>query len=395
MKKIFRSGVLLIFYMIACAQAIAAGIDATVYNPQQNSVFPVSSTLLTGEKEAILIDAQFQKDDAEKLVSMIQVSHKKLTTIFISHSDPDYYFGLDVILKHFPDAKVVSTAQTAYLIAETKDDKLKLWRDTLKENAPEKLITPQAVTENKLSLEGNDIFIQQNKADPSHIFLWVPSIKTVLGGVSIFDGMHAWTADTQGEQAYQNWKQRLEEMKNLSPQKVIPGHYLKNNEDFSPVSIDFTRRYISDFESAAKNSESSSQLIADMDSKYKGLQGQSNLEMSAKVAKKEVPWAVGHAFPAIGNILEVKFGDTVFDLTFHDNERMSFIGTSGLFKGVKDDVTYRAVEVADHVYMVYWSEPSTGSNVVHVEDFNTGTVYTNIAAKDGSFTHMKGLFTVR
>lgn len=395
MKKIFRSGVFLAFSMLFCAQAISGGIDVKVYNPQQNSVFPVLSTLLTGDKEAILVDAKFQKNDAKKLVSIIQASRKKLTTIFISHSDPDYYFGLDVILEHFPDAKVVSTAQTAYLIAETKDDKLRVWKDILKENAPQKLITPQSLTKNKLSLEGNDILIQRNKTDPSHIFLWVPSIRAVLGGVSVFDGMHVWTADTQGKQEYQNWKQKLDEMKKLSPKKVIPGHYLKNNEDFSSQSIDFTRQYISDFESVAKNSETSVQLIAAMDSKYKSLQGQSNLEMSAKVAKNEIPWIVKHAFPSIGNTLEVKFGDTVFELTFHDNKRMSFIGTSGLFKGVKGDVTYRAVEVVDHVYMVYWCEPSIGSNVVHVEDFNTGIIYTNIAAKDGSFTHMKGSFTVR
>ena len=40
--------------------------------------------------------------------------------------------------------------------------------------------------------------------------------------------------------------------------------------------------------------------------------------------------------------------------------------------------------------MVYWHEPSTGSNVVHVQDWNTGTVWTNIAGKDGSFTNLKG-----
>lgn len=40
--------------------------------------------------------------------------------------------------------------------------------------------------------------------------------------------------------------------------------------------------------------------------------------------------------------------------------------------------------------MVYWHEPATATNVVHIEDFEHKTVYTNIAAKDGSFTHLKG-----
>lgn len=45
--------------------------------------------------------------------------------------------------------------------------------------------------------------------------------------------------------------------------------------------------------------------------------------------------------------------------------------------------------------MVYWYEPHTGSNVVHVQDWNTGTVYTNIAAKDNSFPHMKGTIRIK
>lgn len=40
--------------------------------------------------------------------------------------------------------------------------------------------------------------------------------------------------------------------------------------------------------------------------------------------------------------------------------------------------------------MVYWHEPDSVTNVVHVENFKKKIVYTNIAAKDGSFTHLKG-----
>jgi len=39
---------------------------------------------------------------------------------------------------------------------------------------------------------------------------------------------------------------------------------------------------------------------------------------------------------------------------------------------------------------VYWHEPASMTNVVHIEDFEHKIFYTNIAAKDGSFTHLKG-----
>ena len=63
------------------------------YNPGEEAIFAVSSTLVQGKKEAVLIDAQFSAADARKVVEMIRKSGKKLTTIYISHSDPDYYFG--------------------------------------------------------------------------------------------------------------------------------------------------------------------------------------------------------------------------------------------------------------------------------------------------------------
>ena len=40
------------------------------------------------------------------------------------------------------------------------------------------------------------IEIRQAKDDAAHIFLWVPALKTVLGGVSVFTGSHPWLADS-------------------------------------------------------------------------------------------------------------------------------------------------------------------------------------------------------
>ncbi|MGR6871542.1 hypothetical protein ACU6U9_04380 [Pseudomonas sp. HK3] len=43
---------------------------------------------------------------------MIEASGKTLATIYISHGDPDFYFGLDVFNAAFPDARIVATAVT-------------------------------------------------------------------------------------------------------------------------------------------------------------------------------------------------------------------------------------------------------------------------------------------
>ena len=79
------------------AHAAAANLTLDVYNPGTHAIFPVTSVLVSGEKDAILVDAQFGKSQAEQVVEKIRASGKQLTTIYISHGDPDYYFGLDTL----------------------------------------------------------------------------------------------------------------------------------------------------------------------------------------------------------------------------------------------------------------------------------------------------------
>ena len=89
-------------------------------------------------------------------------------------------------------------------------------------------------------------------------------------------------------------------------------------------------------------------------------------------------------------IARVDFGGAAFRLKFIDDRTMSFEDTSGTFQGVRDTVQYRAVDVSRNVFTVYWHQPSTGSNVVHVQNWSSGAVYTNITGKDGSFLHLHG-----
>ncbi len=50
---------------LTSAPLFAAPLQLDVYNPQENAIFPVSSTLVSGPKEAILFDAQFSTKDGE------------------------------------------------------------------------------------------------------------------------------------------------------------------------------------------------------------------------------------------------------------------------------------------------------------------------------------------
>ena len=75
-SKLIPTGALLAMAALS-ANAISTTLETTVFNPQEKSMFPVSSVLITGPKEAILVDAQFQRNDAQSVVELIKKSGKK------------------------------------------------------------------------------------------------------------------------------------------------------------------------------------------------------------------------------------------------------------------------------------------------------------------------------
>ena len=370
----------------------AKNLTIQTYTPGSEGIFAVASTVISGEKDAILVDAQFQKKYAKEVVDLIKKSGKNLKYIYISHSDPDYYFGTDEILKAFPNAKVVSTAQTAYLITASKDDKLAVWKDQLAADAPEKIIIPEALNEGYLELDGKRVEVQLDPEDTAHSFLWIPSLKTALGGISVSYDSHLWMADTDGAEGIDKWVKQIEKIKSLNPEKVIPGHYVKS--DFSPKPLDWIKDYLVNFKTAITQYKTSADIISFMDKAYPNLDDKPTLEMSAQVFSKELDWKVASPYPVIGQKITVDFDAMKFNLDFTDNKNMSFAGAGGAAgPEINDKVTYTPIEIAKNVFMVYWHEDKSGDNVVHIQDYNRDVVYTNIASSDSSFTHLQGKIT--
>src|SRR5437899_2384141 len=89
----------------------ASSLKLQVYNASENS-FGVASVIVSGKTETVLIDAQFTLADAEKVAEIIKQSGKKLTAIYVSHGDPDFYFGLEVFKRHFPEVTVYAAPAT-------------------------------------------------------------------------------------------------------------------------------------------------------------------------------------------------------------------------------------------------------------------------------------------
>ncbi|GAB4062591.1 MBL fold metallo-hydrolase [Uliginosibacterium sediminicola] len=290
MKRSSISLTLATLGLLAASSAGAAGLSLEVYNPGDKAIFPVSSTIIAGAHEVILVDAQFQRNDAEALVQKIKASGKTLSTVYISHGDPDFYFGLDVIQAAFPAAKILATAPTVEHIKATMDGKLAYWGPILKNNAPQKLVLPEVIKGDTLKLEGQRISIKGLKsAAPERSYLWIPSLKTVTGGINVFSATHVWIADTQSPQSRQNWQATLNSIAALKPVAVVPGHYL-GAAPKGLAAVKFTSGYIQKFEAEAAKAKDSAELIGAMKTSYPDVGEPASLEISAKVIKGEMKW---------------------------------------------------------------------------------------------------------
>src|SRR2546430_15210267 len=80
---------------------------------------PTTSTLVAGQSESVLIDAQFIDSDIAALGDMIEASGTTLTTIYVTHGHADHYLGVGPLLDRFPGARAIATASVVDHIEKT------------------------------------------------------------------------------------------------------------------------------------------------------------------------------------------------------------------------------------------------------------------------------------
>src|SRR4051794_17459584 len=110
MKTTLAAGAAALFAPAGLGHA-AGGLAWKHFPAGQNGFFR-APVLVSGPSEAVLIDGGFTLSDGKAVADAIKATGKKLTTIYISQSDPDYYFSLGAIKAAFPEARVLATPAT-------------------------------------------------------------------------------------------------------------------------------------------------------------------------------------------------------------------------------------------------------------------------------------------
>ena len=271
------------------AVAQPSALSLQVYNADAGS-FHVNAVLVSGTTDAVLIDTGFTQADAHRIAALVLDSRTTLKTIYISQADPDFYFGAGLLKKLFPEATLVASAPTVKKIQATLPTKLQVWGPRLGINAPTDVPVPDVITGNTIMLEGQSLEIRGlHDSLPHRSYVWIPSLKAMVGGVNAFASLHVWTADTQTAQERADWSRKLGAMAALQPTTVVPGHMLPGQkQDASQLA--YTQSYLARFESELATAPNSAALIEAMKSAYPTAGLMVALEIGAKVNKGEMKW---------------------------------------------------------------------------------------------------------
>ncbi|MCQ9129581.1 MULTISPECIES: MBL fold metallo-hydrolase [Streptomyces] len=247
-----------------------------------------TATLVTGEHEALLVDAAFTRADGHRLAAEILDSGKTLTTVFVSHADPDFYFGAEVIADAFPQAEFVATPLVIEHIQQSYEGKLKAWA-ALGANLPTRLVDLAPLT-GDLTLEGHTFQLKGGPAAlPDRHYLWQAEHRALLGGVLLFQQEHVWVADTPAPADRAAWIGLLDEMAALDPALVVPGHRLPDTAaDASAITA--TRAYLVAFEEELGKAADGAALTEALVARYPDHGMLIAAQIGAKVAKGEMKW---------------------------------------------------------------------------------------------------------
>jgi len=291
MKTSFAAGATAVFAPADTGHAAESKLSWKHFPAGPNGFFR-APVLLSGPAEAVLIDGGFSYPDGRALAEAIKATGKKLTTIYISQSDPDYYFSLKPVREAFPNAKVLAASATLAAIKGNVEKKLAVWGPQLKDNGPQTLadvVLPEAFDGASLTVDGEAIEIVNAEGLANRRYLFVPALNAVFGGVMIFSGVHVWTADTPTKEQRAAWIANLDKIAARKPSVVVPGHMAPGVAvDLS--AVEHTKKYLLAFDEELAKATDAAALKAAMEARFPNLGMDVALDIGSKVAKGEMKW---------------------------------------------------------------------------------------------------------
>jgi glyoxylase-like metal-dependent hydrolase (beta-lactamase superfamily II) len=248
---------------------------------------PTSATLISGQRDAVLVDAFLTVEQARALVEWVAGSGKNLTTIYVTHGHGDHFFGIGTLLERFPKARAVATPGVIKVMRQqaSPESVAGFWNPRYPGQIPERIVIAEELHGKTIDLEGHDlVVIEVGHTDTDNTTcLHVPSLGLVVAGDVAYNDDHLYLIESNA-QTRREWISALDTIEALQPRAVIAGHKKPENDD-SPRIIEETRKYIRDFDRLAATTTTARELYDKMLELYPNRANPGALWGSARAAK--------------------------------------------------------------------------------------------------------------
>jgi len=225
---------------------------------------PISSTLISGEHDAVLVDTAITVDRNQKLVDWIAHSGKNLTAIYATHGHGDHFFGVNTIRKKFPKVRFVATSEVIAVMRKQASVPVveSYWKPRFPGQIDSTLLIADELKDRVLELEGKQLISVPLGHTDSTTCLHVPSIGLAVCGDALYNDVHLHLGESNAE-GRNEWLAALDTIESLKPVAAIAGHKRPGAPD-TPDNIEATRKYIRDFDRIASHTKTAVGLYEQM-----------------------------------------------------------------------------------------------------------------------------------
>jgi glyoxylase-like metal-dependent hydrolase (beta-lactamase superfamily II) len=236
------------------------------WDDSTSATWPAStSTLISGERDAVLVDALLTTDEGRRLAKWVRDAGKRLSAVFITHGHGDHFFGAGPLLDAFPDAPLLASDQRVVddARADATPEHLAFWNSWFAGQFSQSPVVPALTDSHEFELEGHAILLRAiGRADAGvlNTIVQVPDLQAVCSGDIAYNNIHMWLRDSTPE-SRSTWLASLDAVAALQPTTIITGHRDPDAPDDDATRVlDQSRRYIEDFDQAVANASTAAEV---------------------------------------------------------------------------------------------------------------------------------------
>jgi glyoxylase-like metal-dependent hydrolase (beta-lactamase superfamily II) len=231
--------------------------------------FWTNSVIIEGTQEAMLVDAQLTKTNAERVLQELKETKKPLSIIYITHEHEDHFLGLEVFKEAYPRVRIIANSAVVDRINRVYQEKIDKWQKILGSAATSRVVAIEKFDGNFIEFENSKIEVLKDLQGDTdeNTMLWIPGQRILIAGDVLFNNMHVYTAETD-RQARGKWLNSLNKIRELKPSVVIPGHSKVGAPLDASTAVDFTENYLSAFDEELKEAKDPDSLINAMKQRF-------------------------------------------------------------------------------------------------------------------------------